>query len=349
MRLPFTTISFPRHPSGKERKKKDRETGFRVVLECKFREQASPVVYLKLRIQHILNMELRKIFILMLLIVLVASKKAHKRKSEKKHFPKEEPKDVLDFLQEDESDDKKKSHALENELLLEQFDTSKGGYVVDPCAKHKCGPGKQCEIDESGKAQCTCVTKCHEEGDARRKVCSNHNETWDSDCELYRMRCLCTEEMEGCKRNKYKHVHIDYYGPCKDIGECSADELVDFPRRMRDWLFNVMQELARREELHGPALSLEKEAEEGAGDRRWVNAVIWKFCDLDVHPHDRQVSRHELFPIRAPLMAMEHCIAPFLDSCDANDDHKITLLEWGNCLGLEQGEIQDKCNAMHRG
>lgn len=55
---------------------------------------------------------------------------------------------------------------------------------------------------------------------------------------------------------------------------------------MRDWLFNVMQELARREELHGKALLLEKEAE-NSRDRKWVNAVIWKFCDLDVHPHDR--------------------------------------------------------------
>lgn len=51
----------------------------------------------------------------------------------------------------------------------------------------------------------------------------------------------------------------------------------------------------------------------------------------------RHVSRHELFPLKAPLMAMEHCIAPFLDGCDANDDHKITLKEWGHCLGLEDG------------
>ncbi|GIY15588.1 secreted protein acidic and rich in cysteine [Caerostris extrusa] len=233
-------------------------------------------------------------------------------------------------------------------MLLETFDTPKGGYVEDPCAKHKCGPGKQCEIDDDGKAKCTCVSKCAAEEDSRRKVCSNHNETWNSDCELYRMRCLCTEGLDECKQHKYKHVHIDYYGPCKDIGECTSEELEDFPRRMRDWLFNVMQEMARRDALQGPALKLEREAEKSQ-ERRWVNAVIWKFCDLDVHPHDRHVSRHELFPIRAPLMAMEHCVAPFLDSCDVNDDHKITLLEWGNCLGLNEDEIQDKCEIMHRG
>ena len=50
----------------------------------------------------------------------------------------------------------------------------------------------------------------------------------------------------------------------------------------------------------------------------------------------RSVSRHELFPIRAPLLALEHCIAPFLDKCDENNDHKISLNEWGKCLELPE-------------
>lgn len=58
----------------------------------------------------------------------------------------------------------------------------------------------------------------------------------------------------------------------------------------------------------------------------------------------RYVSRHELFPLRAPLLSMESCISDFLDDCDANDDHKITLKEWGKCLGASEGEMQDKCN-----
>lgn len=53
----------------------------------------------------------------------------------------------------------------------------------------------------------------------------------------------------------------------------------------------------------------------------------------------RAVSRHELFPIRAPLLYLEHCIAPFLNKCDANNDHMITLEEWGNCLGLPKVSI----------
>lgn len=50
----------------------------------------------------------------------------------------------------------------------------------------------------------------------------------------------------------------------------------------------------------------------------------------------RTVSRHELFPIRAPLMALEHCIAPFLDGCDADNNHRITLQEWAKCLEIDE-------------
>ena len=34
---------------------------------------------------------------------------------------------------------------------------------------------------------------------------------------------------------------------------------------------------------------------------RWRNAAIWKWCDLDGEPSDSSISRHELFPIKAPL------------------------------------------------
>lgn len=111
--------------------------------------------------------------------------------------------------------------------------------------------------------------------------------------------------------------------------------MADFPRRMRDWLFNVMRDLADRQELTPHYMKMEREAESNL-TRRWTNAAVWKFCDLDGHPPDRSVSRHELFPIRAPLMSLEHCIAPFLDKCDADGNHKITLQEWATCLELEQ-------------
>ena len=72
--------------------------------------------------------------------------------------------------------------------------------------------------------------------------------------------------------------------------------------------------------------------------KRWSNAAIWKWCDLDKGdslPHDlphsknmsdNAVSRHELFPVRAPLQAMEHCIGKFLDQCDPDGNHSIDLI-----------------------
>ncbi|KAJ8881741.1 hypothetical protein PR048_018227 [Dryococelus australis] len=171
------------------------------------------------------------------------------------------------------------------------------------------------------------------------QVCSNHNETWGSDCEVYQMRCWCEKGLSQCRGDQYEHVHIEYYGICRDMPDCKPEEMADFPRRMRDWLFNIMRDLADRQELTPHYLKMEREAENNL-TRRWSNAAVWKWCDLDGHPADRSVSRHELFPIRAPLMALEHCIAPFLDSCDVNDDHRITLKEWGKCLELDEVPVR---------
>lgn len=110
--------------------------------------------------------------------------------------------------------------------------------------------------------------------------------------------------------------------------------MVDFPRRMRDWLFNIMLDLAERRDLNKHYMQMEREAENNL-TRRWVNAAIWKWCDLD-RDEDRSVSRHELFPIRAPLVSLEHCIGPFLDGCDVDGNHHITLKEWGKCLELDE-------------
>ncbi|CAG0925333.1 unnamed protein product [Notodromas monacha] len=192
------------------------------------------------------------------------------------------------------------------------------------------------------KAECQCIKDCPIESDPRRKVCSNHNETWDSDCVLYQMRCLCTDGDRRCHDDKYKHVHVEYYGTCKEIPKCSEDDMSDFRERMRQWLFNVMKELRGRQKLNEPYLEMEEKAEQDAS-LRWSYAAIWKWCDLDSHPNDRRVSRHELFPLRAPLMAMEHCIAPFFDSCDSDNNHSIDLKEWGSCLGVSTEEIDGHC------
>ncbi|KAK2725349.1 SPARC-like [Artemia franciscana] len=267
-----------------------------------------------------------------LIVLSDAAEKKRRRKHKKVEKSEAEPssgtgvsQDIIDMMTADE-------------------ENVRGGYdqIDDPCAKKRCGAGKECKISDSGEAECRCVESCLPEVDDRRKVCTNHNETFNSDCELYRMRCLCTTGSQECLGPKYSHAHIEYYGECRDMPECTEQEMDDFPRRMRDWLFNIMRDLAARHELSPHYLKLEKEAEVEQS-KRWANAAIWKFCDLDGHPHDRKVSRHELFPIKAPLMALEHCISPFLNKCDVDDDHFITLREWGKCLEIPEDELEDKC------
>uniref|UniRef100_A0A914N5R0 SPARC/Testican calcium-binding domain-containing protein n=2 Tax=Meloidogyne incognita group TaxID=654580 RepID=A0A914N5R0_MELIC len=119
--------------------------------------------------------------------------------------------------------------------------------------------------------------------------------------------------------------------------------MLQFPERMADWLFQVMKELKKRRELQGLEWEeLINEAEQN-DDKRHVYPVIWKFCDLDIKPHDKHVSHHELIPITAPVIPMESCIKPFLEGCDTNKDGSITIKEWGICLGLKEGEIQERC------
>lgn len=62
--------------------------------------------------------------------------------------------------------------------------------------------------------------------------------------------------------------------------------MADFPRRMREWLFHIMQDLADREELSPHFTRLVKEGETNM-TKGWSNAAVWKWCDLDGHPQDR--------------------------------------------------------------
>ena len=55
---------------------------------------------------------------------------------------------------------------------------------------------------------------------------------------------------------------------------------------MRDWLFNVMRDMADRHILSSHYRQLEKETEEDE-TQKWTKAVVWKWCDLDGHPKDR--------------------------------------------------------------
>ncbi|XP_046393421.1 SPARC [Ischnura elegans] len=293
-------------------------------------------------------MKFHLVLLAVLLFLLLADVNSEKLKKHKKFRHKHksttttessaEDQDVFNMMEEDE-----KAAKLEDDSKEAKLEIPEEPVLLDPCSTKHCGAGQVCDLDENGEAQCICIPDCPVETEPRRKVCSNHNETWGSDCQVYQMRCWCNKGDERCLGEEHKHVHIEYYGECREMPTCKPEEMADFPRRMRDWLFNIMRDLADRQELTPYYFKMEREAETNL-TRRWTNAAIWKWCDLDGHPHDRTVSRHELFPIRAPLMALEHCIAPFLNSCDVDDDHKISLKEWGTCLELEEDDLEEKCD-----
>lgn len=116
----------------------------------------------------------------------------------------------------------RKDHERENERLrqlsekMTENEITGLPYKVDPCSKFHCSAGKVC-ITEGDIPKCVCIQDCPDESDTRRRVCINRNETWASDCEVYRQRCLCDTNDPLCKGKEYKHIHIDYYGECKQM------------------------------------------------------------------------------------------------------------------------------------
>ena len=79
---------------------------------------------------------------------------------------------------------------------------------------------------------------------------------------------------------RFNKVNLSYFQ------ECESGELEDFPRRMTEWLFSIMRDLADRQSLSNHYLKLEKEAESDES-KKWSYAVVWKWCDLDGHPKDK--------------------------------------------------------------
>lgn len=43
----------------------------------------------------------------------------------------------------------------------------------------------------------------------------------------------------------------------------------------------------------------------------------------------------ELFFVVVIIKLMEYCLVFFFDICDVNKDRKISLYEWGGCLGFD--------------
>uniref|UniRef100_A0A0K0E5X8 Kazal-like domain-containing protein n=1 Tax=Strongyloides stercoralis TaxID=6248 RepID=A0A0K0E5X8_STRER len=237
----------------------------------------------------------------------------------------------------------------ELESLINEIDNE--GTILNPrrsvktniCEGHICGWGKECIDDGKGKPSCQCIRECPKNTNDNDKVCATNNQTFPSLCELYQQKCYCKQSKEECKDTAYSKIHLDYLGECKQIEECTDEMMEQFGVRMADWLFQVMKELKKRRELQG--LEWEQLISEAENDdeKKHVYPVIWKFCDLDIKPHDKHVTHHELIPMTAFVIPMESCIKPFLESCDTDKDRTITINEWGKCLGLKDGEIQERC------
>ncbi|XP_041362688.1 SPARC-like [Gigantopelta aegis] len=216
--------------------------------------------------------------------------------------------------------------------------------VTDPCRRKKCYRGEECMVDENRNPVCICVQDCLDEFDKRYWVCSKKNFTYESECHLDRDHCRCRRNLPECsgKQRNGGKIQLDYYGECKELTECPDHEFTEFPGRMKEWLFIVMKQLAARDEL-GSYIKLLDSAKD---DANHTDAIIWKFCDLDVSPQDKEVSRRELQYIVQSLKPLEHCLLPFLETCDKNNNRKITLQEWGNCLGLDKDKVRNKCQEI---
>lgn len=212
--------------------------------------------------------------------------------------------------------------------------------IENPCAYVECGVGKECLLDNNDEAICVCIRKCPSNN---IPVCTTLNQTFESECDFQRERCLCQEGDSQCKNPKHVSAMMDYYGSCKELPPCEPYEMEEYPHRMRDWFFYVMEELDERKFLTKTAHELLQEARKK--EHRWAIPTIWRFCELDT-TGDRYITSEELLPISAPLKPLEHCTGPFLELCDTDDNGQIDMKEWGTCLQLDPEEIEDHCEAL---
>ncbi|KAH9495317.1 dolichyl-diphosphooligosaccharide--protein glycosyltransferase subunit 1 [Bulinus truncatus] len=190
----------------------------------------------------------------------------------------------------------------------------------NPCFKKVCQRGETCTLDRNKHAKCVCVSNC-----GLLELNRNY------------LRCAAITTCE-------KKIYLEYYGPCKEIPPCSEEYASQFPKRLKDWVYVVMNDMARKAAI-GEYQDLWKEV---VMNNSHNYAIIWKFCDLDVDPQDRQVSKKELQYFVKTLKSREQCLVPFLNQCDVNNDLDISLQEWGRCLGLKDDEIVDKCHSIHK-
>jgi len=274
---------------------------------------------------HTIRVIMNKLLLFCLLAVLVCWANAKKGSISK------------DLLEDDILDD----------VVEEETTTEEGGEArIHVCSTKKCRRGEMCNVNSEGEAECVCMPNCdtYQTDNPRAKVCSTRNETYPTLCDLDRDHCLCKRKQDGCQNSGVKKVQLEYYGACQEFKECSENSREQFPKRLTEWLFIVMETMEKRAKLG----EYEELLVEAKADSNHTVAAIWGFCDLDKDPQDRSVSRRELQYTVRSLKVLENCLVPFLDDCDADDNRRITLPEWGECLGLPHEKISDKCRDIHQ-
>lgn len=212
--------------------------------------------------------------------------------------------------------------------------------IEDLCANVECEAGERCMIS-GNEALCECYEDCQMPNDARQKICSTSNQTFESDCHFLRQKCWCNKNERHCKDFAIVNDKLDYYGACRHIEVCSQDERRIFVERMKVWLDEVLHILDERDDLDSKFFNLVKQADQLKAkhvEKYWTAGVIFEFCELDTSK-DHMIQKEEISQLISSIKSLEHCIQPFLDECDQNQDGAINDYEWGKALDLSSDDL----------
>ncbi|XP_057313784.1 testican-2-like [Hydractinia symbiolongicarpus] len=163
---------------------------------------------------------------------------------------------------------------------------------------------------------------------------------------------ILDEIEEKMFRKQEIHLNSDTYYK-RGSGNCPTEEMSELPSRLIDW-FHVLKTTEKEEEMKLEGIEKEPVLKEmsfldaklksmysvlacKAQDDKdlekqvCLTPVKWMFHHLDTNKDDA-LSAVELYEIEQ--INNEHCIKPFLRDCDTNQDGKVVLKEFCQCLCL---------------
>ncbi|XP_071953064.1 SPARC-like [Antedon mediterranea] len=198
-------------------------------------------------------------------------------------------------------------------------------FIKNPCSTMKCNQGQICALNENFEPTCTCAEFCTG-SEIETNICDSANVTYPSECEFYRRKCLTPKILAD--------VELDYYGSCLDVEQmCSPSDLLAMPSLLQQWFYMGMGELTQRDSLELTTVSLlDSPQSQKKTPKRMMKFLRYRFNMLDDSAPNRMLSDSELIPVRAPLVAVQPCVVPFLKSCDTNEDGYIHMDEWLECF-----------------